>query len=133
MENEINRKVICFDSLVAAMTESQKQICYRLSDKGLFMCLVETEGKGWSVVGDIKPMWVTISDLCARAVTAEKGELLVDGKRIKAEDYITSWRSMSTARISVEVAVKEGFTPLSDDSQSDRESQSVVARCADFA
>lgn len=73
MENEINRKVICFDSLVAAMTESQKQICYRLSDKGLFMCLVETEGKGWSVVGDIKPMWVTISDLCARAVTAEKG------------------------------------------------------------
>lgn len=90
--NETGRLAISMESLV----RDNPHLKLHPISKETIILLVNEQGTTpptWSIAAEPQWAYSALGHICReRAFKAEKGEILVDGKRLKAEAYLTLWR-----------------------------------------
>lgn len=111
--NEVARIVVDLSSLVASAPEVMTYPYDR--DSRLFIA-GDGDGAGgirWTQVGSVEWQYRLMGELCEhRAVEAEFGRLLVDGRRIPAERYIALWRECCRKPTPLDQLLARGITPV---------------------
>ncbi len=67
----------------------------------------------WSLIGSVEWQYRLMDDLCyRRAVDAEFGRLVVDGRRLPAEKYLALWRRECAKPMPLLQLIEFGITPV---------------------
>lgn len=75
---------------------------------------VDTTAPGWQIVSALDWAYSAMGKVIrSRAALAEAGQLLPDGSRLKAEQYIQLWRDTASRAISFTEMVEAGLTLVS--------------------
>lgn len=108
--NETGRLAISMKSLVR---DNPTLRFYPLSDETIILLVHEQrgcDGPVWSIAAEPQWAYSALGTICRdRAFLAEQGHILVDGKRLKAEPYLTLWRKATYSPMEWANAVSAGI------------------------
>lgn len=108
--NETGRLAISFSAFLRNLSPGSM---YPLSEEAMILLVQEQPENGpavWSVAAEPQWRYSALGAICRqRATLAEKGQLLVDGKPLKAEKYLALWRAAAYQPLELVNAVAQGF------------------------
>lgn len=113
--NEVRRIVAHFHNLMPDQ-ESERSLYPFGRETRIFIAgdqLATGAPITYSVIGDAQWSYSLFDHLCSdRAVEAEFGRLLVNGKHLRAEKYLALWRIAERESLSIEQLIAAGITPV---------------------
>lgn len=113
--NEVARIVADLSDLIRAHPETMQHPFGSESRIYIAGDLQDSGTISWTLIGEIEWDYHLVNLLCReRAVHAEFGRLLADGKRLPAEKYLALWRAAGTTRMPLLQLVRFGLTPVLD-------------------
>lgn len=111
--NELDRLVVDFAPLLKA---SDWQSAYPIDQRSNLFIALETTGEAdavWRTIDDLQASYINFGTLCSkRARMAEKGELLLNTRRVHAEVYLKAWRKAEANAIPIGQFLDRGMTPV---------------------
>lgn len=108
--NETGRLAISMKTLV----QEHKQLrLYPLSEDTTILLVSEqkySDPSIWSIAASPQWAYSALGEVCRnRAYLAEKGQILVDGQRVKAEGYLKLWRNATERPIQWQASLDAGI------------------------
>lgn len=107
--NEVARVVVNFHSFAAALAAADLHT-FGQEDRLFLVCDATPAGVSWSRIAMVGWEYSQIDALCGkRAIAAEFGRLLVDGRAVTAEKYLAIWREAAARHLPIESLLERGL------------------------
>lgn len=108
--NETGRLAISMKTMV----QEHKQLrLYPLAEETTILLVSEQQDSDppiWSIAASPQWAYSALGEVCRnRAYLAEKGKILVDGQRVKAEEYLKLWRKATESPIEWQASLDAGI------------------------